>query len=143
MSKEEGQLDFRQPARALHDRVRAFAGWPGTSGAFMALAEAPGGRTEAVDLKILATRLPGAGELPAGAVGGPGGAPGEVAFVDGRMLVPCGGGSVLEVLSVQPVGKKPMAARDFKNGLGRRRLLALARAGPPGSGGAGAGGGGN
>ncbi len=31
MSKDEGALDFSLPARQLHNKVRAFAGWPGTS----------------------------------------------------------------------------------------------------------------
>jgi methionyl-tRNA formyltransferase len=37
--------------------------------------------------------------------------------------VACGGGSTLELLEVQPEGKKRMAARDFVNGLAADGLV--------------------
>jgi methionyl-tRNA formyltransferase len=127
MSREEAQLDFSQPAQRLHDKVRAFAGWPGTFAPFTLLDDASG-KAEAVEYKVLRTRVASAEAAAAAAAaaggGGGGAAGGEVAFAGGSMLVRCGGGSALEVLQVQPPGKKAMAARDLRNGLGKRRLLA-------------------
>jgi methionyl-tRNA formyltransferase len=37
--------------------------------------------------------------------------------VGGSLRVACGGGTALELLEVQPEGKRRMAARDFVNGL--------------------------
>jgi methionyl-tRNA formyltransferase len=45
------------------------------------------------------------------------GAPGTAALIGGTLRVACGGGTALELLEVQPEGKKRMAARDFVNGL--------------------------
>jgi methionyl-tRNA formyltransferase len=126
MSKEEGQLDLSQHAQQLHDKVRAFAGWPGTSAAFT-LVDGASGRAEAVEYKVLRTRVAGEAAASSGGGGGGGGdaaAAGEVVFEGGCMYVRCGGGSVLEVLQVQPPGKKAMGPRDLKNGLGGRSLAA-------------------
>ena len=44
LSKEEGLLDFRvHDAQVLHNKVRAFAGWPGTSARFTLQDETTGG----------------------------------------------------------------------------------------------------
>ena len=44
LSKEEGLLDFSaHDAQVLHNKVRAFAGWPGTSARFTLQDEATGG----------------------------------------------------------------------------------------------------
>ena len=39
-----------------------------------------------------------------------------------RVFVACGNNTVLELLSVQPSGKKVMSARDFANGALRKYL---------------------
>jgi len=197
MRKEEGELAFGAlGSRALHNRVRAFSGWPGTSGSFLVAAReagegaAGGGGGERVQLKVVRTALPAQGdcERARGAIGNGGGSgqsggggtesggtdsgggmknggggmesgggggaappspPGarEVVFLDGgkRMLVPCGweagdaasSTSWLEVLELQPPGKKAMAPRDVRNGLigkGRRLFVepGTGYAGPPG-----------
>jgi methionyl-tRNA formyltransferase len=169
MQKEEGELAFGFLAAAtLHNRVRAFSGWPGTSGSFLVAGANDNGSAgggERALLKVVRTALPAeedcaraAAAAAATSGGGGGGDSGaspssppplcrEVVFLDGgkRMLVPCGweqggsgGGSStwLEVLELQPAGKKAMAPRDFKNGLGKgRRLLVEAGTGyrgPPG-----------
>jgi hypothetical protein len=76
------------------------------------------------DAQVLQTRVPSSAELaalqlPSGALDG-----GAIAWggPKGGVLVPCGDGSVLEVLRLQPPTKKPQVARDFKNGLGQRQL---------------------
>jgi methionyl-tRNA formyltransferase len=117
MSKEESQLDFSLPAQQLHNKVRAFAGWPGTTASFTLVDEASG-KTEDVEYKVVRTRV-----ADAGAVAGSSGADAEVVLASASMYVRCGGGSVLEVLQVQPPGKKVMGVKDLKNGLGKRKLL--------------------
>ncbi|KXZ47585.1 hypothetical protein GPECTOR_34g744 [Gonium pectorale] len=128
LSREEGLLDFSSsPAAALHNRVRAFAGWPGTSARLLLRDEATGA-AEPLEIKVVATRLPRGGAsaaaaaaAPAAAAGGGGGV--ELSFSGDALLVPCAGGSVLEVTQVQPPTKKAMPARDFRNGLRGKTLL--------------------
>jgi methionyl-tRNA formyltransferase len=75
-----------------------------------------GGSQAVVDLKVLRSRVVAAEKLQ-------GMAAGEVGWSADGMLVPCGEGTVLEVLMVQPPMKKVVSARDFKNGLGTKRLI--------------------
>ncbi|WP_420455136.1 methionyl-tRNA formyltransferase [Rubrivirga sp.] len=93
--RDDARVDWAQPARRVHDHVRALSPFPGawTDGA---------GET----LKILRTRL------ATDAVDGP---PGTVAVVEGRMRVACDPGAV-EVLEVQREGKRRMDVADFLNG---------------------------
>jgi methionyl-tRNA formyltransferase len=100
LHKEDGHLDWRRPARELHDRARGFHPWPG---AFTFL----GGRT----LKVLRTRLAEAAPGAADAI------PGEVLDVsDEGLLVLCGEGSRLRLVEVQPESRRPMPARAFAAG---------------------------
>ena len=46
----------------------------------------------------------------------------EVYVTRDRLFVPCAGGGRLEILDLQPPGKKPMHAGAFINGLKGRRL---------------------
>jgi methionyl-tRNA formyltransferase len=97
LEKAHGRLDFTRPAAELACRVRGFTPWPGT---FTSLAG-----------KVLKVHRAAAA---AGAGAGP---PGTATVADGRLRVACGGATVLELLEVQPEGRKRMAARDFVNGL--------------------------
>lgn len=47
----------------------------------------------------------------------------EICATKDLLLVPCGDGGRLEILELQPVGKKPMPAGAFINGLKGRRLF--------------------
>ncbi|EFJ45234.1 hypothetical protein VOLCADRAFT_106047 [Volvox carteri f. nagariensis] len=133
LSRDESVLDFSSTqGHVLHNRVRAFAGWPGTSATFLLQDEASG-ETEAVDIKIVKTRAspPAAASeaayswsWPAPASGGAeGGSAAAVVFSGDSMLVPCAGGTWLEVWQVQPPTKKVMSVKDFRNGLRGKRLL--------------------
>ena len=121
LAREEAQLDFSQPAAAVHNKVRAFAAGPlfpsqpGTSAPFQLRPE-EGGPGEPLELKVLRTRV--VGEL---AWQG-GGDPREVAATREGLHVRCADGSVLELVEVQPPGKRPMAPRDFVNGLRGKTL---------------------
>ena len=90
---EDGRIDWRQSARAVHDLVRAVA--PPYPGAFTQL----GGRT----LRVLATRLL-EGESRCG---GP-----SLWARDGKCFAACGDGALLELESLELDGT-PFAAADF------------------------------
>lgn len=95
LTKADGVLDWTQPAELLERRVRAMAPWPGAS------TRLPDGET----LKIGAVRLVPGGES----------APGRIAVSEGLPRVCCGAGS-LELLEVQPPGKRAMPAADWWRG---------------------------
>jgi methionyl-tRNA formyltransferase len=91
--KDEGRLDFSQPARRVHDRARAMTPWPGALASF-------GGET----LRFVRTRLAeGAG------------APGAILSTD-PLIVACGEGAI-EVARVVPAGKAEMDASAWWRGL--------------------------
>jgi methionyl-tRNA formyltransferase len=108
-------LDFTRPARAAHDQVRALCPDVGCR------ASTAGG----LELKVWRSwpwpeGLPDGGRfLPSEAE------PGQLAAVEGRLFLACAD-CWLELLSLQPVGKKAMTAADFLRGYERRlsgRLL--------------------
>jgi len=116
LTKDDGRLDWSLPAPSLHDRVRGLQPWP------MAYAWLDGRR-----LTFWRVRpVPRRGEAsppPPGTI---------VEAAGGHLVVAAGAGTAVEVLELQPEGKRPMAARDFLAG---HRLPAGAcfDAGPPAS----------
>ena len=98
---EEGVLaPSLQEAQTLHNKVRAFTGWPG--GRLKVVHE--GAETE---LKLITTSVSHQKKAPSNEI-----------FFNGRFLeLVCSNGTVLEILELQPPGKRVMAARDFWNGL--------------------------
>jgi methionyl-tRNA formyltransferase len=94
---EEGALDWSASARKLHDKIRAFHPAPGAW-------TRPGGSL----LKIWQTRI----------VSEP--LEGEIGFAkrlaDGRVVALCADGA-LELLEVQPEGRRRQSGRDWFNGL--------------------------
>ncbi len=93
LKKEDGVLDWRQPATAIHNRVRGLQPWPGASTSFRGQA-----------LHIWRSR-------PRSEQGS---APGRFAGLK-PPVVSCGSGS-LELVEVQMEGRKRMSAADFVNG---------------------------
>ncbi len=98
LKKEDGLIDFRRSAREIVNRLRGFQPWPGAYTTFR-------GKTfniwEAKDASGSGLQASGVAQLD----------------VDkDRLLVGCGEGSALELLTVQPEGKKRMPARDFLHG---------------------------
>lgn len=112
MSKAESELNFKEnTAVECHNKVRAFSGWPGSRAIFVSK-DLDKGKEEKLDVKILKTR-----------VGSTLGAQEEdLDWGKDCMCVKCSGGSVLEVLELQPANKKRMAVKDFRNGLGKKVL---------------------
>ncbi len=96
LKKEDGLVDFTRTAGQIHDRLRGFQPWPGAYTQFR-------GKT----LKFISVRT---------VANPPQLAAGELHVSGDHLLAGCGAGTALELLQVQPEGKKAMSAREFING---------------------------
>lgn len=94
LSKEEGLLDFNQPAAALERRVRAFQPWPG---AFLPWQDG--------FLKVYRAHVEDCPDT----------IPGEHYVIQNLPAVGTSQGCLV-LDEVQPAGKKPMTGRDFLRG---------------------------
>lgn len=94
LRKEDGRIDFERSAQEILNRLRGFQPWPG---AFTTFRER--------NLNVCAAKL-GSNRV----------APGELAVDGEQLIVGCGHSTALELLDVQPEGKKRMSARDFIHG---------------------------
>jgi methionyl-tRNA formyltransferase len=95
LKREDGVVDWSRPAAVIHARLRGFTPWPGATTTF-----------RGAGLKIISARVSEVAGL----------APGEVA-VRGRALVAgCGEGTALELVEVQPEGRKRVSGESFANG---------------------------
>jgi methionyl-tRNA formyltransferase len=93
LKKEDGRIDWSQPAESIHNRVRGLQPWPGAYTTFR-------GQT----LHVWRSRVHGGGAGENGRI------------VSLRPLtIACGSGA-LELVEVQLQGRKRMAAADFVNG---------------------------
>jgi len=98
IKKEDGRIDWSQPARAIWNRIRAFTPWPG---AFTSLP----GATQPVLLKLWQAEVTAQN-----------GAAGEVLTADkSGILIGCGEGS-LRLTSLQREGGRRMTAVEFLAG---------------------------
>jgi methionyl-tRNA formyltransferase len=96
LKKEDGLVDFIRTATEIHNRLRGFQPWPGAYTQF-----------RGKSLKFIhALTEDTLSNL----------APGELRVGDDKLFVGCGRRTVLQLLQVQPEGKKIMAAREFING---------------------------
>jgi methionyl-tRNA formyltransferase len=98
LTREDGTMDFSKPAMTLYNRWRGFQPWPG---AWTMLA----GKKLAVH-RMLPTEVRGARTRP----------PGELLVDQGTMFAACGEGTWLELVEVQPEGKRRMKAGEFLRG---------------------------
>ncbi|PIA63737.1 hypothetical protein AQUCO_00201228v1 [Aquilegia coerulea] len=117
LSPEESWLSFDQEAIVLHNKVRAFAGWPGTR-ARVRVVNLSTGHESNLEFKVITTRVCDHSNSQ-------GDEKDDVTFVKGALVFPCGGHSALEVLEILLPGKKIMTATAFWNGLRGRKLKKL------------------
>ena len=106
LKKEHGLLDWARTAGQVCNQVRAMQPWP-TAYAYLF-------RQEQLPMRVLVTRAAPRPELMTDSF-----VPGFVLLrpdMPTRLLVTAGEGSVLEVLELQPAGKKRMTAADFLRG---------------------------
>jgi methionyl-tRNA formyltransferase len=100
LTKEEGLLDFRMPAQAIHNRFRGLRPWP-TAYTFFH------GRRLVIHHARVST-TPAQGQEPGTCV---------AAGADG-ITIACGDGAAVDVLQLQPEGRRAMSARDYLAGHG-------------------------
>jgi methionyl-tRNA formyltransferase len=107
LSKDDGRIDWAIDARRVHDHVRGMSPWPG---AFTTARGRP--------LKVHATRVLAGGSEHESSAQRSGSSPGQVVVADkSRVLVSCGGG-IVELVTVQPEGKRAMRAPEWAMGRG-------------------------
>ena len=95
LKKEDGAIDWTQPAFAIHNRVRGLQPWPGAYTSF---------RGQSLHIwKSSAERASG-------------GAPGTLQRTGRAVLVGCGQDTALELVEVQLEGRKRMSGEAFANG---------------------------
>ncbi|TXG69980.1 hypothetical protein EZV62_004915 [Acer yangbiense] len=117
ITPEDSWLFFDQEASVLHNKVRAFAGWPGTR-AKVVIIDDKSGQQNIIDLKIITTKVCCNPNIQANEKD-------DITYVKGALIVPCGGCTALEVLEVQLPGKKVVNAAAFWNGLRGQKLKFL------------------
>ncbi|PIN04890.1 Methionyl-tRNA formyltransferase [Handroanthus impetiginosus] len=114
ITPEESWLSFDQEAIVLHNKVRAFAGWPGTR-AKVSVIDPKSGQNNIIEFKIIMTRVYGGDEFQSCEMD-------DVFFRKGSLIFTCGGVTALEVLELQLPGKKVVNATAFWNGLRGQKL---------------------
>jgi methionyl-tRNA formyltransferase len=95
LKKEDGFIDWSRSAGVIYNRLRGFTPWPGAYTMF-----------RGQQLSVLQAKP----------VGEPAVASGTLHVEKRRLLAGCGEETVLELLELQPAGKKRMSAEAFLNG---------------------------
>ena len=96
LKREDGLADFNTSAAEIYNRLRGFQPWPGAYTLF-----------RGKNLKIIAAQpFQNASAIPGG----------ELRIAGEKLLVGCGGGTALELIQLQPEGKKAITAREFVSG---------------------------
>ncbi len=106
LTKEHGLIDWNRPARDVNNQIRAMLPWP-TPYTFL---HAPGRQP----LRLIIPRV----RAYEGSVEGPP-EPGSVLgkpAEQGSLLIRAGGNSVVEIVELQPAGKRRMSAKEFQRG---------------------------
>lgn len=102
ISREQARLDFNDPADDLARKINALNPEPAAWANF-----------QGQPVKLL--RAKGLGSVDWRAIDDVG-EPGSLWLSENRVLLGCGEGTRLELIEIQPAGKKPMSARDFLRG---------------------------
>jgi methionyl-tRNA formyltransferase len=95
LKREDGLIDWSRPANEIYNRLRGFTPWPGAYTTF-----------RGQQLTIVRARIAEGNGLP----------PGRLYSVRKALFSACGHNTALELLELQPAGKKRMAAESFLNG---------------------------
>ena len=96
LTKEDGRIDFQRPAIEIYNRLRGFQPWPGAHTQFRQR-HLQVHRALPIDQSINLE-------------------PGQISAKSTRLLAGCGKNTALELIELQPEGKRRMSARDFING---------------------------
>jgi methionyl-tRNA formyltransferase len=101
LKKEDGRINWQQPAQQIYNRMRGFTRWPGSYSTFRGQTCHLWGRPE----KISATEPTDAQKEP-----------GEIIAAAKEIYVACAGSTFLRLESVQIEGRKKVTAREFTIG---------------------------
>jgi methionyl-tRNA formyltransferase len=97
LKKEDGRIDWAQPAQTIFNRMRGFTPWPGAYTAFRSatcqLAGEPVSNQHGLKL-----------------------AAGQMHLEHAKLVVGCGGETLLGVSRVKVEGRKEVSALEFANG---------------------------
>jgi len=108
LKKEDGRINFSLPAQAIYNRLRGFQPWPGAFTSFrgkqLQISEAR--PSPADDLSLHGRDARATQALP----------PGKIRVVDQRLMAGCGQDTILELLELQPEGKRRISVAEFING---------------------------
>lgn len=96
LTREDGLIDWRQPAAVIHNRARGFLPWPGAWTTWR------GQRFNIWRCRVAEAESPAE--------------PGKLFSHQRKLYAACGAGTVLELLEVQTEGRKRIDAAAFLNG---------------------------
>jgi methionyl-tRNA formyltransferase len=99
LTKEDARIDFHRTAQEIYNRLRGFQPWPAAFTTFR-------GKMLGVTAARPATISPSYQDLSEG----------QLIASGSQLYVSCGQNTILELLEVQPEGKKRMSAKDFVHG---------------------------
>ncbi len=100
LKKEDGRIDWKQPAGVIYNRMRGFAPWPGAYTTFRGQICHVWGRP------VVGQATPGV--------------PGAIRSDENGLRVACGHGQWLALEFVQVEGRKRISAREFRSGFRSR-----------------------
>jgi len=94
LKKDDGRIDFKRTAQEITNRLRGFQPWPGAFTTFR-------GKNLQIGEVVAATNSAPSGQL---------------SIEGNHLFMGCGAGTSLELVQLQPEGKKRMLAQDFIHG---------------------------
>jgi len=103
LSRESSRIDWRTEAELIARQIRGMYPWPGCR---VELVEGE----KAIDTLTLVRARAKVPNDASGAV------PGALVERDGAIHIAAGNGGAIEILEVQPAGKRPMPIADYRRG---------------------------
>lgn len=104
LTKADGNIRWQRSAKEIHNQIRGLYPWPGATTTFLGQ-----------KVKLLRSRLPQAAASPQAAL-----AVGEFVLFGSAIFVGTGSG-MIEILELQPEGKRAMLPQEFANGIRGKR----------------------
>lgn len=109
LRKEDGEIDWTRPARAIANQIRAFTPWPRSATWFVRRDGEPL-RVTIDAARAMPNEATNANQAPNPA------APGTIVGVDSEHLLVQTGNGVLALAQIQPAAKRRMSATEFQRG---------------------------
>jgi methionyl-tRNA formyltransferase len=104
LKKEDGRIDWSRPAQIIYNRMRGFTPWPGAyahfRGTICQLSGAPEPNAAFATSNSVERKL----------------STGQIVLADDKLIVGCGGETLLGVSRVKAEGRKEVSALEFANG---------------------------